>query len=515
MKKLLVVDDENIIREGLKTMVQGNVPGIDVILEAQNGDEALEIINREQVDILMADLHMPGMSGMELIRQVRARDKRMAIIVLSGYSEFAYAQSAIQYKVLHYLLKPVKRMELFEILSNAVSELDKADQMQQKLQENVSQRVGALLRSGARISTVCQTLSQEMALDMQDAQCALMVGRHGAKGEAIAQLQADTQEALTRLNQEYPENGVQMYQMELDESHICLLLYGKTLQDNEEIPTRMGRLLCAVCRDADHVTWGISEVQPCSSQENRQFRQAVNCANERVLYGDGRAYAFKTVKKRDNRLVLSYMDYFQICSFVDESQYDALRVWMHEHFDQLVNEKRISARAYLDNLKNILLEVLTHYNFGDSLADEAAKVEALAEQCRDYHDTITRFLTIITGAVRSTKKIATDVKSQSIMVAQEYIKQNYNKQLTLDDIAAQVAKNPAYFSASFKRETGMHLMDYINEVRIEMAMKKLKDPKTKIYEVAYDTGFLSDKYFSKVFKKITGSTPKEYRNQQS
>ncbi|MDD4797261.1 MAG: response regulator [Eubacteriales bacterium] len=515
MKKLLVVDDENIIREGLKTMIQGSVPGIDEILEAKNGDEALEIITREQIDILMADLHMPGMSGMELIRQVRARDKRIAIIVLSGYSEFAYAQGAIQYKVLHYLLKPVKRAELFDILQTAVAELDAADRFQQKLQENVNQRIASMIRSGAKIAAVCQTLHTELGIDLQGMQCAIALGRHSCKGEALEQLKSDMREAHEKLQRECGEACPQVHAMDMDENLICMLLFSRDLHENEEIPTKLGRLLCSTCRDSDHTTWGISEIQDAYSQDNKQYRQARNCINERVLYGDGRVYTYKTVKKRDNRLVLSYMDYFQICSYVDDNQYEDLRIWLHEHFDTLVAEKRISSRAYLDNLKNILLEVLTHYNYGESLADEAAKVEALADQCRDYNDTVNRFLSIVTNAVKSTKKSTTDVKSQSIMVAQEYIKQNYNRQLTLDDIAAQVAKNPAYFSASFKRETGMHLMDYINEVRIEMAMKKLKDPKTKIYEVAYDTGFLSDKYFSKVFKKITGSTPKEYRNQQS
>lgn len=515
MKKLLVVDDENIIREGLKTMIQGSVPGIDEILEAKNGDEALEIITREQIDILMADLHMPGMSGMELIRQVRARDKRMAIIVLSGYSEFAYAQGAIQYKVLHYLLKPVKRAELFDVLQSAVSELDEADQFQEKLQKSVNQRIASMIRNGTKISAICQAFHTEMDLDMEGMQCAIALGRHNCKGKALDELKNDIREAYDKLHKECGESCPKVYTMDIDEDMICMVLFSRDLQENEEVPTKLGRLLCSTCKDTDHTTWGISEIQDATSQDNKQFRQALNCINERVLYGDGRTYTYKTVKKRDNRLVLSYMDYFQICSYVDDSQYEDLRIWLHEHFDMLVAEKRISSRAYLDNLKNILLEVLTHYNYGESLADEAARVEALANQCRDYNDTINRFLGIITNAVKSTKKNTTDVKSQSIMVAQEYIKQNYNKQLTLDDIAAQVAKNPAYFSASFKRETGMHLMDYINEVRIEMAMKKLKDPKTKIYEVAYDTGFLSDKYFSKVFKKITGSTPKEYRNQQS
>lgn len=510
MKKLLVVDDENIIREGLKTMIDGSVSGLAPVLTANGGEEALAVLERESIDILMADLHMPGMSGMELIRQARALDRRLIIIVLSGYSEFEYAQSAIQYKVLHYLLKPVKRMELFSVLEQAVHELEEIDQVSHQLRTSSQQRIVSLIHSGAKASEIGNLLGQEGDVDLKDSQCVVMLVHHSPRESTrtrVLEALADQFEALRK-------DDMWLFNGSLDAENIVCVVGSPQLRDNEDMLQRLGRGLCALGRDSEPVTCGISDIHDIQGGEGRPYAQALACLRERLLFGNGRAYMSKTVKSRDNRLILSYMDYFQICAYVDDGKFDALRQWLHDHFDQPVAEKRISARAYIDNLKNIQLEVLTHCNYNGSLSAETAKVEELAETCHDYSESINKFIEILSLSIKIKTKSATDVKSQSIMVAQEYIKKNYNRQLTLDDIAAQVAKNPAYLSASFKRETGMHLMDYINEVRIEMAMKKLKDPKTKIYEVAYDTGFLSDKYFSKVFKKITGFTPKEYRNQQ-
>lgn len=130
MKKLLIIDDEKNIRYGLKTMIEREFPSVYTITMASNGAEGFEIFKTEGADIIITDIRMPVMDGITLLEQiskVTSGEKSPAVLILSGYDDFEYAKSAIRYRVKDYLLKPIRRDELFEILKNIDKEQEEQD----------------------------------------------------------------------------------------------------------------------------------------------------------------------------------------------------------------------------------------------------------------------------------------------------------------------------------------------------------------------------------------------------
>lgn len=388
--KIVVIDDEPVIAGGIAKMAEGINPQWEVIGIYSDAQEALELCNWDEVQVVLTDISMPHLDGLEFLKILKERGYNVFVILITAYAKFEYAKAAVQSQALDYLLKPVVRKDL-------ESALNKAEQQWKKRLERES--------DAAYISENLRHLRKYFFSDL------------------IFEERLYTPQQM--------EQGLQRYR-----------LWGK-------------RYLIAAF---------------FSSEESNLLK---NRLREKELTSENAAW-----------LLYGQKPFYILLLVIDEisapdSYYEVLR----------------------DNSKALC--------FSESIAS----VAVLSEQ---YRLLLHQLRQAIETSVRTYDFVLEDPladKEFPIIISQtlRYIHSNYNKKLTLKNISEKVYLHPTYLSNTFKKQTGFTVMDYINYYRIMQAKRMLKNPNSKIYWVMEQVGFVNERYFSEVFKKVTNMTPTQYK----
>jgi two-component system response regulator YesN len=507
--------------------------GLEVLGYVNDGLSAFNIIKEKNPDIVITDIRMPEFGGLELIKNAREIGSNAHFIIISGYSDFSYAQTAIKYGVDDYLLKPIKKKDLVTTLEKIIADLQENQKnldKEEKMREQLSQS-GRKVKSKLLYDLLDHNLAYEPAF-VHD---------------------------ITNINQTYycnfTENPYQMI-------GIQIMLYNNPGQQT------IGFLNSKI---QDTILEGLSS-----------FDEIVFANRNDILYClvNGKASAFQSLKKDLQRLrttLLSFRDMFEgICPIIALSEIKqniaSVPDMMKQVQDTLLN------KLFL-NFENILFyterPVLPGINqvIGSSfrkdflLAIETLqydKVSSLLKSLQEtlkktssidgryvlelYQEVISTFLygartygvnvnleqfeenlledfyknysidKIFTGLINKITKVLSEWQtekayehSKPIRLAKQYIKNNFSEPLSLEIIGEQVGLNPTYFSSVFKKETGSSFIDYLTEVRIQNVKELLVSTNKSINDIAELSGFNDLKYFNKKFRKYTGLSPTEYR----
>lgn len=506
--RLLIADDELQIREGLAEAVDWAALGIDSVLTAENGVDAWEQFCRFRPEIVITDIRMPGMDGLELSRRVRAADPTAQLLVLSGYSEFSYAREALQLGVRDYLLKPVDLEELQEKAARCRAEI-----LQQRSEQQLrtaytrhhwQSQVRELLRQPQLLDDAgLELLCRELPLQRGQVVAVAILSVDDAAPSALPALRR----RLARLTETLEAEGC---------VPLCAVEQGTVLLLPAFLQVRMEQSLRAW---QSRVNQALSEefgatVTVALSDVGTLRLTALLCDQARLalhhrLYSGGGSFLLwsrlKTVEGFGGHVPLPAD---QLAESFRCLQQDRAQRLAAAHFDELIR-RRITAveplQAACVGLKQLMraelrrrgvsrepeLGELPHYVTADAYARWAqARLAAF-------------FHLLEQEAGRS--------GSREAALAAEYILDHYAENLTLEEVAQAVGKSKNYFSSLFKREMGMSFVDYLTQVRIQAARKLLETTDLLTYQVAEAVGFRDYRYFSTVFKKLTGRSPASYR----
>jgi len=511
---LLIIDDENIIRKGLQVMIEDLGLLFDQVIEAENGLQALQQVERYKPDIIILDIQMPHMDGMAFLEQIREEGSGSRVIICSGHQEFEYAKKAIRFKVTEYLLKPIKREDLAAALKLIIADLDQEQKKEEQPDAAIIERDAMLLRElllhPCQDESMFQQYLQERSLVMPGPGCivayvqaaplhAVPEGR--LSGDFISLLDGRIKASfLQALTVPYRTNSV-----------ISIINVGREA-DRHSIGQSAASISAFFQKQGVQLSWGISRigVQPVSLYT--LSREAKAAYMEKLLYEKAGIYAADELPPPSSLLQFTLWDVTQINAMLRMQAYDGLILFMNQkcHAEEL--RGRVSAKEYQDRLIGLLLKIAER----DGISDELYQFVEGLEECASLHDANRLFIkTIQRISIHHDGEGDTSSHHKSITYVKQYIQKNYQKSITLDLLANQVSMNASYFSVLFKREEGISLTDYIINVRVSKAMEYLRDPQFKIYEVATKTGFNDEKYFSKVFKKVVGFSPKMYKEKSS
>lgn len=525
MYRLLIVEDENIIRAGLRVMIEDLGFPFSIILEAENGLKGLDIVKEFSPEVILTDIKMPRMDGMEFIKKLRGMGSNTIIIILTGYNDFDYVKKAIQYKVIDYLLKPVKRRELKNCLIKAIKEWQE-EQDKKLLLTSQSKMVNDAIHdlnekklkeilfgiedNNITFSSFLKTEGIPMPLPYFFVCC----------GECFT---ADNKDSKVG---DCEWEAALKYEL-LKQFHYCVILHGIENSviciinsDNENnsvsLSDSLGIINCTMLHFSIIMTWGISRKSQVPDDVPRLFRQSESALSEKILYGRSRIYYADELFSRTLSLHISEKDITNIITLLEMEDYDRLRLFIDLKFRECVLEKHISVKKLAEGLYNIYFQVASYFEgfaFGRSTVVNTADDFLKAIQCCDCLSDVKKMFTETLEKVRPGSG-SEDRKSnsrKSLLFAREFIQKNYFKDINLDMVANHISMTPSYFSLLFKKETGESFVDYTTNIRINKALEYLRDPQYKIYEVAVKIGFSDEKYFCKVFKKKIGVSPTEYR----
>ena len=538
MLKVFLVEDEVVMRNGIKNNIPWEQEGFEFVGEASDGELAYPLIKREKPDILITDIRMPVMDGLELSRLVKKELPQIKIIILSGYNEFDYAKTAISIGVTDYLLKPISSAKLLEAVKKVGDMIEKEqdnvrlmERYEKEMEENILQEKhklwGALASN--RLSTI-ELLEKGQRLGMDFTASAYMVFLFKLMQEGDA---TGCSDELNRASEKVNSlSGTWKKVLSFDRSPEgwAFLIKGESeaevLENFAETKRELLNLVAMYPKveyfgGLGSIVQRIGDIQNSYKEAARSFssrffldaNQIADSADMVSLHNeeDGKIDVSKMLsKKREHELVEKFFKngtVEEVDSFLDE-------------LFQGIGEQNCKSLLYRQYVVMDLFFCAT-----DFLGNLEIGTEELPEECRDINQIVEK-----AGNAQSLRHQIGILFSETMMLRDGHSKKKYSKLLedakafidenyrhddmSLNMVAAQVNISPSYFSTIFSSEMGQTFVEYLTHVRLEKAKELLMCSNMRTAEIGYEVGYKDSHYFSYIFKKVVGCSPKEYRNRK-
>lgn len=515
--KLLIVDDERPIRSGLEHGINWASIGIDQVFSAENGLEALDLCHKHKPELVITDIRMPGISGLELSQQILRMYSPVRIIILSGYSEFSYAQEALKLGVADYLLKPIDEEQLLakvNLCRQAILRETTQSQLQNDYVRFHQQKKRKLLLKEGRVlgNPELMELAGFAGMRTIDRVMVACVSLDNIAEEKRMTALDYLSTALLSLEEK------QIVSLYHDDRSIFVLvpgeLYARSLAIlrswQENINLMLGNQF------STSVSIAISEVGTLALT-GIFCTQADLAINHRLYIGGACFIRWEDVKSVAGTAEHLRLPREKLSAYVDMLRCDLIKELLAECF-AMFRKMPITATEPLTmfclELKSLIISIFKNKGLSEDilLDSELSKVDTLKSYVTvdGYEQWAFAFCEKTIGAVRAlTGKIC----SKEIMRATEYIQKHYNEDISLAFVAEYVGKSKNYFSTLFKQEVGISFVEYINNIRIREACRLLLTTDKLSYEIATDVGFCNYKYFSSVFRKQMNCSPDRYRRE--
>ncbi|RKL68354.1 hypothetical protein CR203_07690 [Salipaludibacillus neizhouensis] len=511
--KAIIVDDEKHVREGLLLLADWAKFGIDTILEATNGEEATKLISEHQPAIIFTDMRMPRFDGIELLKWIDSANMNSKTIVISGYGDFKYTKNCITYGGFNYILKPINPVELNETLSRAVEEWNKENHDRLSTLENEKVVWDHLLSScldKSKLSKrIVSQIEKEFHVDVSVASYTIALipmkmlihKRYNEDFEgAFSAILTVCKEVLRSCSIQ----GVAFRNL-LKEEELAILLWGDS--DGADV---MAKVISQI-HQRKNVLCNVA-IGPSSHQLVKAYETASTLLKQINLLDDN-GVVIENILHPDVVHLFNYSEEIkwaiqsgsvdQIDSILERIfkvfkerkafTWEQLETWEIQ-FDLL---KEHWIKEYEIHKRDSLYKGINYWHDDGRFSLEAFQ----QEKKKEFHELI--------NLVYNCKF---QKEKNSMQLIEEYVRNNYQKNIKLQEIAERFFLSREYISRKFKREYQETITDYVTRIRIEKAKELLENPYLKIYDVAEAVGYQNDKYFIKVFKKIEGQTPSEFRN---
>ncbi|MHB1391480.1 MAG: response regulator transcription factor [Clostridia bacterium] len=530
MMKLLIADDEYLVIDSLKYMVERFVENVEVVGTAKSGREAIEKAMELKPEIIFMDIHMPGIDGIEAIKQIKEIRSDTIFVIITAYEYFNYAKEAISLGVHDYLLKPINRSKVVETLEGictTIAAKREAVQREMLLKEKMNKVIPHL--EGQFIysqlfdgNTVKDAAFYEEVFGMR-------IGNGYVMMAIVEDMenQGKQEDMKTSLDKQKFYN---MFSLEL--KNLCQCLIGPPLLDKVAAYIPVDERVDSY--EVRNMSIGIAS--RLAEKINRNI-------NIRYKIGIGRCYDIGNFSKSCNEanMSASLKNDDNVIHFEDiMAKGNALDMYPESQEKELIRKLlSVDAEGALDAFERIFLWLTMNYKEDmDRIKSRIIELFFLIKRSVPYcveNDSlrVQGFLNSVlkTQGLRELKiactgrleQIITDMRESREMEinslsakVKKYIIENFNKDISMDDAAKETNLSYHYFSKFFKDSTGKSFVEYLTELRVAKSRELLRETNDSIKEICYKIGYSDPNYYCKIFKRVTGMTPTEYRdNQQS
>ncbi|MGI6008349.1 MAG: response regulator transcription factor [Ruminococcus sp.] len=533
MIKVLIADDEKGICRLLQYLIDWNTYGMEIIRIVHTGAEALKCIEEERPDIVITDVCMPGYSGIDIIKRIKAEDPEIHFIIISGYREFEYARDALKYGADDYLLKPIKKEELTSALGRIINE--RIEKLQNKSkQEELKQYVQDTSRK-MRENFVLHLLKGDTDPSWLTYSYCLKKLHRDFSGERFQCIAVKVDVPGEKIPYEerkdfFIKKGILILEQQAREKDMvcCCGLYEDILiavlnfqQEKEsETDAVLHRFIFHIRELMKqqslhlHVTVGKGKETDSWNLLSSSMHQALAALWERIMRNsDGiveyqewmdsyESNIYYPYKKRLLKALESY-DIFEACLVLEEISQKA------------ETEGKMSGYGYYV----LCTELASTIFLGIDIALSKEKLEKdknlLSHRLKNsnsHQDLFDSLKEYIQSAFKKIEMEKEGISRKPIREAKEYISRHFREDdLDLETVSSAAGFNSSYFSRVFKEETGKRFIEYLTEMRMQESQKLLAETDLPISKIAEMVGYRDDKYFSRAFKKYSGLKPKEYR----
>lgn len=522
MFTLLIVDDEHIIRQGLRNAINWEEYGISIVGDVSTGIEAIAFIEAYNPDIVITDIKMPGLSGLELIKTIYESNSQIKFIVLSGYDDFEFVKESIKYDVENYLLKPVQEEELKETIEEVVKKIEKglksqywSSQGQVVLKGNILNRLVANKISYSEFRDKSEILDVEIMssevqvaiIDIETKPYADIDTLKKIVNPVLCECEniIDPMDGLCFID--YKDRVVIIFKCEyhlkcrekIDSyiEHICI-----------QVEKRMNILLRVYVGDQ------VDDFQLSYKSYNNALQvlgyDMVNYPRKKVIYYED------MIERRKSLAQNIEIDYKFIENNLKALNEGVLFEYIERIYKDLFNNEQSNIKLGCDIAIEItlLINKLIKTATGNPLKLYNNQNGELINISNMYNTRqLNEYLNgIIINAIDILRRV--DIKQYSRVTKEilDFLNRNYNENISIKFLAQKMHFNPQYMGRIFRNETGKVFSDYLNDLRIKKSIELLETTSMKTTDIAKKVGFSNVNYFYLVFRKNTGLTPTQYRN---
>ncbi|CAH1194277.1 HTH-type transcriptional activator RhaR [Paenibacillus auburnensis] len=544
MYKLILAEDEEDVREGIIAQIDWAKYGFEVVDSAENGREATEAIDRLLPDVVVTDIQMPFMNGLQLAEWIRARHPNTKIIILTGYDEFEYAQKAIKLQIDEYILKPFSSQELIDVLLKvkATIEAEIAEKENVYVLSEHYRKSLPVLREQFLSSLVSRRLplqeitdkSAEYGINLDGKQFQASVisidyirtgqSREAAAGRPVSLRDTGDHNlqlfAILNIAEEIcQKHGTGRVFIHRDE--VVLLSVSKE-PDETEITGHTFAILEEIRQNVQHflkltVTAGAGTVCQSASMLFNSFSDAMQALDYRLILGNNRVIWIEDVESRSNQmLVFDELTQQSLIRTIKLGTVQELKEVMDELFGGL-DTAHVSTQDYQIFLLEIITSILrVAKESGSETADFMVPNMATLTDMNKFNnmgEAKQWIINVCTGLMDSIASGRQSSYKQLIDQAKEYIRSHYEESdISIGRVCQHLHISTGYFSSIFKKEMKMTFVSYLLQIRLEAAKELLRSTELKAFEIAEKIGFADPNYFSFCFRKKYGQSPKEYKN---
>lgn len=504
MYKVYLVDDEPFIIEGLYDIIDWENLGLEIIGHADNGLRALEALKQLPVDILITDISMPTMNGLELIRAVRNSDanahlNELKIIILSGYDEFEYLKEGMKLGIENYLLKPIDVQEFQETLITMIDKINSVTTVRSPVNDQdvriIKDHIMHRWLTGKIKPHEFEERAELLQLQMDRKYIMVVLFRcqdeEGDSCSAVSEVLVDDVAIIPFHN----TDGDQIFVCMMDDP-----IPGK-LKAMELLSTFQH--LCANCQAS------IGSIQRLSDGAQLSYLHAKKVQQYTLLFPDRAILDYEEINNETEQVSLE-LPWTEYSKLVLDRNKDELLAQIEHDFTQMLQSQNMTP----NRVQQIAIEIVIRFKMElDSIRLEDCSMlfqEALGKVMEAK--TVSEVADVIKGVAAMTIESSNGkVRSPVIQQVLKVIHSNYDKDLSLKILSRQFNIHPVYLGHLFQKETGEGFTEYMNKYRIGKAKSFLKDTHLKVHEISKKVGYWEISYFNRQFKKYTGMSPTEYK----
>ncbi|WP_138753099.1 response regulator [Paenibacillus sinopodophylli] len=538
MLKVLIVDDEPFMRKGIFCKINWQAMQLECVGDAADGQDALQQIQDKKPDIVLTDIRMPVMDGLMLLERVRQIDANIQFVVISGYDDFQYARRAMNFGVVHYLLKPLNAQELMEVLEKLKahflakdSEQDYRSLLLKHYEANrMVQRERMLTRriqEEARERHDHEELAQIKRLQTSDFTLFVIRVRpftfphEGFHIEDEQLIWFGVQNIVEQLLVQSGHNGL-AFRHTYHSDEMIAVLPTRGRGNSHDFPHIANQALDALRQYLQlEAAVGISNSNAPDASLKNAYEQARMAVRGEVLHGTGKVYSYSALrmsasKERASGASIIAVDQEMVfAKLLQNKDEERISRWLEQQYEGLYS---LPEQGYLDfeklsmHIYSMLRSVLSEYiDPSELILNEQQHFIEVLLSCRSWQaakDALFQTARTVMLLIPDDKAALHD---DVIDEVKHYIDHHYYENITLSWVADHYFIHPNYFCKLFKIRSGENFNNYLTQVRLSHAIRLMSNVDLKLAQIAGIVGYDSHAYFSSVFRKLYGISPKKYR----
>lgn len=532
MYKVLLVDDEALIREAISENILWEEMGFSFMGACENGKQAMEMMEKEQPDLLLTDINMPFVDGIELTKFVYENYPDTKVIIISGFDEFEYAKCAVKYQVLEYILKPITPMEFSETLRRVKRMFDEKRQSQRDMKKIRSAYVSNLpalqgrylyhLLIGTADYSRLEEKQEELKLNLH-ASCYNTALVEGDSLEPFTSRYANVKDELAlfavfNIAAEIvaTENCGIAFQF-MDEKTVIIFMDSTEEKLKEKIRQVLPRIQNAVEEFLDiQTTIAVGKTVYSVKALANSFSKTKSAMEYKFMLGGNQIIEAEEYEELRNSS--KYLDVFEWASGIGASVRTNRPEEIREKTDAFICQLKecfVNRKRSFVYIQNLVLSTVNLLELPEMLEEEIYSRErdfiSQMECCENMDEVAVKMTEIFQYICDLLENQRDSYGRRQAMLALDYIEKNYqDSSVTLNSVCSALAMSTSHFSSVFKNYTGETFIEALTKKRMEKARVLLEQGNLKTYEIAEAVGYSDAHYFSFAFKKSVGKTPTEY-----